>query len=108
MNKRASIISGVTLALTAGALVLAPGASASAQLGDCNAWKSNRPPYTGSAYCSGMGWSDKFRVKLTCIDPRGSQWLVYGPWKKNAQTSTAKCSDNPNVGIYKVGFAFDH
>ncbi|NUK02887.1 hypothetical protein [Streptomyces lunaelactis] len=108
MKKNASIISGVTLALAAGALALAPGAAAGEQVGNCHTSLSSRPPYTGTAYCSGMAWGDRFRVKLTCIDPRGSQWLVYGPWKKNDSTSTAKCSDNPNVGIYKAGWAFNH
>ncbi|MET9665477.1 hypothetical protein ABZY19_08890 [Streptomyces sp. NPDC006475] len=108
MKRTFSIASGASLALAAGMLALAPQASADTQAGDCNTWKSSRAPYTGSAYCSGMGISDKFRVKLTCVGPHGTQWLVYGPWKKNTQTSTAKCSDNPSVGIYKVGFAFDH
>ncbi|MEU3652015.1 hypothetical protein AB0E67_04050 [Streptomyces sp. NPDC032161] len=55
-----------------------------------------------------MAKFDKFRVKVTCVDPRGSQWIVYGPWKENAKTSTAKCSDNPNVGVHKVSVSFDH
>ncbi|MGW2088786.1 hypothetical protein [Streptomyces sp. NPDC001880] len=108
MKKRASVVAGIALALTTGTFALAPGASAGARVGDCNTWKSNTAPWTGSAYCSGMAWADKFRVKVTCIDPRGSQWSAYGPWKKNAQTSTAKCSDNPSVGVLKVGFVFDH
>ncbi|SFY11663.1 hypothetical protein OH786_12490 [Streptomyces atratus] len=108
MKKKVSVVTGIALTLTAGTLALAPGASAGVRVGDCNTWKSNRAPWTGSAYCSGMAWGDEFRVKVTCIDPRGSQWIAYGPWKKNTETSTAKCSDNPNVGVLKVGFAFDH
>ncbi|MEV3932402.1 hypothetical protein [Streptomyces sp. NPDC049944] len=50
--------------------------------------------------------ADKFRGRLTCVDPRGSTWVVYGSWKGNTQTSTAKCSDNPNVGILKTGVSF--
>ncbi|MEU9762637.1 hypothetical protein ACFYYY_05825 [Streptomyces sp. NPDC001834] len=108
MKKRISTIAGITLTLAAGTLTLAPSASAGVRVGDCNTWVSNNAPWSGSAYCSGMAKFDKFRVKVTCIDPRGSQWLAYGPWKGNAKTSTAKCSDNPNVGVLKVGFAFDH
>ncbi|MER6502352.1 hypothetical protein ABT218_23980 [Streptomyces sp. NPDC001455] len=46
---------------------------------------------------------DKFRVKVTCIDPRGKQWVVYGRGRGNGDTSSAKCSDSPDVGVYKVG-----
>ncbi|MER6608494.1 hypothetical protein ABT282_21910 [Streptomyces sp. NPDC000927] len=46
---------------------------------------------------------DKFRVKVTCIDPRGKQWVVYRRGRGNGDTSSAKCSDSPDVGVYKVG-----
>ncbi|MEU0135330.1 hypothetical protein ABZ172_15095 [Streptomyces sp. NPDC006296] len=75
-------------------------------MGNCKTWVSNGAPYTGSAYCSNLAAFDKFRVKLTCVDPRGSTWVVYGPWKGNAKTSSAKCSDNPNVGVLKTGVSF--
>ncbi|MGW2258485.1 hypothetical protein ACWCXE_11615 [Streptomyces sp. NPDC001780] len=108
MKKGISAIIGVALATTATTVIIAPSASARIQAGDCNTWRSNSAPWSGSAYCSGMGITDQFRVKVTCIGPNGNQFIVYGPWKKNTKTSTAKCSDNPNVGVYKVGVAFDH
>lgn len=104
MKKRATFIAGATLMLATGGLISAPSASA---VGDCNTWKSNKAPWTGYAYCSGMAWGDEFRVKITCISPHGTQFIVYGPWRSNTGTSSAKCSDNPNVGIYKVGWAFE-
>ncbi|CAM5414917.1 hypothetical protein [Streptomyces narbonensis] len=103
--KRSFAAFGITAALLGGSAVLAPAASA-ASVGDCNTWTSSRAPYTGSAYCSKIAWGDKFRVKVTCVDPRGSQFTVYGPWKRNTETSTAKCSDNPNVGVLRVGVSF--
>ncbi|WP_418958721.1 hypothetical protein [Streptomyces tritici] len=104
--KRALALTGVVGALLAGSAAFAPAASAAGGVGNCNTWTSSRAPYTGSAYCSNIAWGDKFRVKLTCVDPRGSQWTVYGPWKRNTETSTAKCSDNPNVGVLRVGVSF--
>lgn len=103
--KRVFAASGIAAALIAGSVAFSPVASA-ADVGDCNTWTSSRAPYTGYAYCSKIAWGDKFRVKVTCVDPRGSQWVRYGPWKKNDQTSSMKCSDNPNVGILKVGISF--
>ncbi|WP_329621569.1 hypothetical protein OG357_14620 [Streptomyces sp. NBC_01255] len=103
--KRSFAAFGITAALLGGSAALAPTASAGT-IGDCNTWTSSRAPYTGSAYCSKIAWGDEFRVKVTCVDPRGSQWTVYGPWKNNTQTSTAKCSDNPNVGVLRVGVSF--
>ncbi|MFJ1745511.1 hypothetical protein ACIOJD_04620 [Streptomyces sp. NPDC088116] len=105
MKRSSSITLGLTLAVTAATVAMAPSASAA---GDCNTWKSNSAPWSGSAYCSGMGISDQFRVKVTCVGPHGTTFIVYGPWKRNTKTSTAKCSDNPNVGVSKVGVAFDH
>ncbi|WP_432060297.1 hypothetical protein [Streptomyces sp. S1] len=105
--KRSFAVFGITAALLGGAAALAPAASASGSVGNCNTWTSSKAPYTGSAYCSKLAMADKFRVKLTCVDPRGSQWTVYGPWKRNTETSTAKCSDNPNVGVLRVGVSFN-
>lgn len=103
--KRAIAAVGLTAALLGGSAALAPAASAGT-VGDCNTWTSSRAPYTGSAYCSKIAWGDKFRVKVTCVNPQGRQWTIYGPWKRNTETSTAKCSDSPNVGVLRVGVSF--
>ncbi|MFD4221285.1 hypothetical protein [Streptomyces griseus] len=103
MKRTISALS-ITAALLATAGAMAP--TASANVGNCKTSVSSGAPYIGSAYCSKLAAMDKFRAKITCVDPRGSTWLVYGPWKGNAKTSTAKCSDNPNVGILKVGVQF--
>ncbi|MFJ3087614.1 hypothetical protein [Streptomyces sp. NPDC086838] len=94
----------ITAAVLATAGAVAP--AASANVGNCKTWTSNKAPYTGSAYCSEIATFDKFRVKVTCVDPRGSTWVVYGPWVRNTKTSTAKCSDNTSVGILKTGVSF--
>lgn len=103
MKRASSTLACLTLTLTAGGVFAAPHAAA---VGDCNTWMTDKAPYGGSAYCSGMAWGDEFRVKLTCISPHGTQFIVYGPWKKNAKTSSAICSTNPSVGVYKVGWGF--
>ncbi|WP_418958720.1 hypothetical protein [Streptomyces tritici] len=106
MNK--SLAAALGLAFAAGSLILAPGASA-AQQGvtsvDCETWKSSHAPYTGSAKCTGMlpYPLEAAKVKVTCIDPRGVKTVKYGPAVGNGKTSTVKCSDSPNVGVYKVG-----
>ncbi|MCP9957604.1 hypothetical protein [Streptomyces sudanensis] len=87
-------------------MVFAPAASAGGGVGDCNTWKSSRAPYTGYAYCSQLALGDKFRVKVTCINPQGKQWTIFGPWKRNTEKSSAKCSDSPNVGVLQVGVSF--
>ncbi|MEU1490106.1 hypothetical protein ACFYPA_23320 [Streptomyces sp. NPDC005775] len=102
--KRILSILSITAAALATAGVMAP--TASAGVGNCKTWTSNSAPYTGSAYCSEIAAADKFRVRVTCVDPRGSTWIAYGPWVKNTKTSTVKCSDNPNVGILKTGVSF--
>lgn len=87
--------------------MMAPSASAgesSAQDAECNTWKSSTAPWRGYSNCTGMlPVVERHQVKLICIDPRGNQWTVYGRGAGNGQTSSAKCSDNPNVGVYKVG-----
>ncbi|MET9954607.1 hypothetical protein ABZ135_24110 [Streptomyces sp. NPDC006339] len=93
-------------AMAAGGIAIAPAAAASGSVGNCNTWTSSRAPYTASAYCSKIAWGDSFRVKATCVDPRGSTWVAYGPWRKNTETSTVKCSDSPNVGVLKVSVSF--
>ncbi|MET9555763.1 hypothetical protein [Streptomyces sp. NPDC006645] len=83
--------------------MIGPGATPAAAAADCNTWVSNSAPYTGYAKCTGMTVLDRFRVKVICIDSRGTKTTMFGPMKKNAQTSSKKCSDNPNVGVYQVG-----
>ncbi|MER7622571.1 hypothetical protein [Streptomyces sp. NPDC126503] len=106
--KKKTVVTALGLAVAAGSLITAPAASA-AQTGlrsvDCETWKSSRAPYTGSAKCTGMlpYPLEGAKVKITCIDPRGTKWVVYGPAVGNGKESKAKCSDNPNVGIYKIG-----
>ncbi|GHF15009.1 hypothetical protein GCM10017776_36280 [Streptomyces griseoluteus] len=99
------MVSGLAFAMLAGSFISAPNASAA---GDCNTWKSSSAPWTGYAYCSKMGITDKFRVKVTCMGPDGKTWVAYGPWTGNTGTSKKKCADDPNIGVYKVGISFDH
>lgn len=100
-----ALIAALGLAFTTGSLIVAPAASAAVPAGvECQTWKSSRAPYTGYAKCTGMlPLVEGVKVKVTCIDPRGSKWHVYGPSKGNGETSSAKCSDSPNVGVYQVG-----
>lgn len=72
----------------------------------CNLWKSNSAPYTGYAGCKGRRPTSVRRVKVTCVDPHGSRRIVWGPPRRNQQTSTAKCSDTPNAEILKVSVAY--
>ncbi|MET9555764.1 hypothetical protein [Streptomyces sp. NPDC006645] len=92
------------LVLAAGSLTMGSTTAVADPIASCNTWKSNSAPWSGSANCTGLGISDTFRVKVTCIDSRGTKTVLYGPWKRNHQTSTKKCSDNPNVGVYKAGY----
>ncbi|GGV84819.1 hypothetical protein GCM10015535_30610 [Streptomyces gelaticus] len=105
--KRRSITSVLAFTAVAGSLLVAPSATASEvriQKADCEVWKSSKAPWTGYSKCTGMlPLVERQQVKVICIDPRGSQWVVYGRGKGNGETSSAKCSDNPNVGVYKVG-----
>ncbi|MEU3652016.1 hypothetical protein AB0E67_04055 [Streptomyces sp. NPDC032161] len=91
----------------AGSLLIAPSATAGevgAQKADCDMWKSSKAPWTGYSKCTGMlPLLERQQVKVTCIDPRGKQWVVYGRGQGNGDTSSAKCSDSPDVGVYKVG-----
>ncbi|NEB39843.1 hypothetical protein [Streptomyces sp. SID14515] len=102
MKKIMSIAAGLLLAAGSVA-VSAPTASAASV--DCDTWKSSTAPYKGYAKCTGMlpYPLEGVQVRVTCIDARGSQWHVNGSRVGNGKTSTAKCSDNPSVGIYKVG-----
>ncbi|MEU9847500.1 hypothetical protein [Streptomyces sp. NPDC047985] len=102
--KRALTASCLTLTFAAASLGIAP--AASANTGDCNTWITYSSPNYGNAYCSGLARFDKFRAKITCIDPHGKQWIVLGPWKKNAKTSRQKCSSDTKVGVLKVGVIF--
>lgn len=101
------LVPALGIAVMAGSLLVAPSAQAAARgVADveCNTWVSNTAPWTGYSNCTGMlPVVERQQVKLTCIDPRGNQWVVYGRGEGNGRTSSAKCSDNPNVGIYKVG-----
>lgn len=107
MNKMFSLAAGLVIA--AGSIVAAAPAATATEVGtasvDCDTWKSNTAPYKGYAKCSGMlpYPLEGVQVRLTCIDARGSQWHVNGNRVGNGKTSSAQCSDNPNVGIYKVG-----
>ncbi|WP_432060296.1 hypothetical protein [Streptomyces sp. S1] len=106
-----TVLAALGLALAAGPVIAAPTASAAtaAQFAaasvDCDTWKSSKAPYTGYAKCTGMlpYPLESAKVKVTCIDPRGNKWEIYGPSVGNGKESKAKCSDSPNVGIYKVG-----
>ncbi|WP_326652133.1 MULTISPECIES: hypothetical protein [unclassified Streptomyces] len=107
---RKTLVTGALgFVIAAGSLTVAPTASAGesdAQAPQCNLWKSNSAPYTGYAWCKGRRPTSIHRVKVTCVDPRGSQRIVWGPPRRSEQTSAAKCSDNPNVGILKVSVAY--
>ncbi|MET9687793.1 hypothetical protein ABZY81_04860 [Streptomyces sp. NPDC006514] len=87
---------------TSAAPAAVSGAKPGPQDASCNTWKTNRAPWGGSAYCSGMAWADTFRVKLTCINYRGQTFTVYGPKKHTNETSSATCSSDPNVGVLSV------
>ncbi|MFJ3087615.1 hypothetical protein [Streptomyces sp. NPDC086838] len=97
------------LALAVGSIAVTAPAASAAAVGtasvDCDTWKSATAPYEGYAKCTGMlGYPlEGVQVRLTCIDPRGTQWHVNGNRVGNGKTSSAQCSDNPSVGIYKVG-----
>ncbi|MDV5147922.1 hypothetical protein R1T08_28065 [Streptomyces sp. SBC-4] len=99
------LVSGFTAALVFGSLMTAPTASAAAEGVTCEAWITYSSPNKGHSKCTGMLWLvEKAQVKLTCIDPHGKQWNVYGKAMGNGETSTAICSSDRNVGIIKVGF----
>ncbi|MCP9957605.1 MULTISPECIES: hypothetical protein [Streptomyces] len=100
-----TFIAACGIALTAMSTFAVPSASAAQADVSCDTWQSSKAPYRGYAKCSGMlPWPlEGAKVKLTCIDPRGKQWNVHGKIVGNGETSSAKCSDSPNVGIYKVG-----
>ncbi|MFD4221284.1 hypothetical protein [Streptomyces griseus] len=108
MKKTFSMVAGFAVAV--GSIAISAPAAQAEQFApaavDCEAWKSSSAPYTGYAKCTGMlpFPVEGAHVIVTCIDPRGSQWHVTGKRVGNGKTSSAKCSDNPNVGIYKVGF----
>ncbi|MCX5341336.1 hypothetical protein [Streptomyces atratus] len=103
-----ALISAFAAAIAVASLIIAPSASA-AEVGtqdiDCDTWYTKTSPNVGYAKCTGMlPWPlEGAQVKLTCIDPHGKQWLIYGPRKGNGKTSSAKCSTDTNVGILKVG-----
>lgn len=104
---RKKILSAFGVAVMAGSLAMAPPVNAAASRAsgvECNTWKSNKAPWTGYSNCTGMlPLVERQQVKIICIDPRGNQWTIYGRGAGNGKTSSAKCSDNPNVGVYKVG-----
>lgn len=103
MNK-VKLASLLGTAVAAVSLITAPSASAATSAAtdvECTTWSSGR---TGYAKCTGMlPLIERFRVKVTCIDSRGSQAVVPGNARSNGQTSEASCPDSPNVGIYKLG-----
>ncbi|MEV3932403.1 hypothetical protein [Streptomyces sp. NPDC049944] len=108
MKKISSLAAGLLIA--AGSIAVSAPTATAAELGaaavDCDTWKSSTAPYRGYAKCTGMlpYPLEGVQVRLTCIDPRGSQWHVNGNRVGNGKTSSAQCSDNSSVGIYKVGF----
>lgn len=94
------VATGSWLALAVPAAVAAPAsATATAPQHDCRTGKTTGPPSRGVAYCTGTPWH---RVKVRCVDPRGSQWYAHGPWMRSGQSSSVQCSANPNVGILRV------
>ncbi|MFD7914108.1 hypothetical protein ACFV30_25835 [Streptomyces sp. NPDC059752] len=104
-NRLIAAVGGFALAaasLTLATPAVAATSGPSGDMGKCDAWKTHTAPWGGSAKCTGTARADKFRVELTCIDSRGSQYTVLGPWKKNDQTSSAVCSSDPNVGVLHV------
>lgn len=104
-NKLIAGMGGFALAamsLTLATPAVAATSGPSGDMGKCDAWKSHSAPWGGSARCTGMARADTFRVQLTCINSRGSQYTVLGPKKKNNETSSAVCSSDPNVGVLYV------
>ncbi|WP_424861856.1 hypothetical protein [Streptomyces sp. MMS24-I29] len=92
-------LAAATLAAVGGMIVSAQPAAAIT----CEAKKSG-DGRSVSATCRDIGRFDYFRAKAICIDPHGSKWTVYGPRKSSGQTSTVKCGDNVNVGVYQAGW----
>ncbi|WP_432060295.1 hypothetical protein [Streptomyces sp. S1] len=41
----------------------------------------------------------KAQVVVRCVDYRGKEATVEGPWVGNGQTSSRLCSASPNVGV---------
>ncbi|WP_411081996.1 hypothetical protein [Streptomyces sp. cmx-18-6] len=111
MKKMFSLVAGTAVA--AGSLFLSvPTANAAdaAQVGTtavpiCTASKSSSAPYSAYAKCTRMAETKYVVVIPTCVDPRGNKWTITGNRAYNGQTSRAKCSDNPNVGIAKVTYS---
>lgn len=104
--KRALTASCLATAFATASFGFAPAASAGGSVGDCDTWITYSSPNYGNARCTKIAMFDKFRAKITCIDPHGKQWLAYGPWKKNGETSKGKCSTDKNVGVLKVGVSY--
>ncbi|MFD4221283.1 hypothetical protein [Streptomyces griseus] len=106
MKKMFSMAAGVAIAV--GSIAMAAPAAQAGQVApaalDCNTGKSSGAPYRGYATCTGMPSGMHVQVVVTCVDPRGSQWKVNGPFVKNSIVSFAKCSDNPSVGIASVSY----
>ncbi|WP_374775490.1 hypothetical protein OG756_24250 [Streptomyces sp. NBC_01310] len=104
MNK-VKLASMLGVAIAAGSLITAPTASAAQSAPsavNCKTWSSGK---TGYVKCTGMiPIIERVRVNVTCIDSRGSKAVVHGSGKGNGDTSSASCPDNPNVGLYEVGY----
>ncbi|MEU8705120.1 hypothetical protein [Streptomyces sp. NPDC048565] len=92
-------LAAATLAAVGGMVVFAQPAAAIT----CEATKSG-DGRSVSATCTDIGRFDYFRAKAICVDPHGSKWTMYGPKKSSGQTSTVKCGDNVNVGVYQAGW----
>ncbi|GHF15016.1 hypothetical protein E5082_01755 [Streptomyces griseoluteus] len=107
MKKLLSLATGIGVALSIGMLPNASAATAAetgVQKADCDVWKSSKAPWTGYARCTGMlPLVERVQVKVICMGPDGKQWTLYGPGKGNGETSSKKCADDPNIGVYKVG-----
>ncbi len=87
----------VGFSLLAMPLAGAPSASAASKYG-CSSWKS-ADGRTGHAKCTSMPSHYKAQVVVRCVDYRGKEATVEGPWVGNGQTSSRLCSASPNVGV---------
>ncbi|WP_418958719.1 hypothetical protein [Streptomyces tritici] len=88
----------VGLSLVTTPFASAPSAFAAAPKYGCTSWKS-ADGRTGHAKCTSMPSHYQAQVVVICVDWRGKEATVHGPWVKNGQTSSRRCSDNPNVGV---------
>lgn len=105
LYQKVSLIAALGLAIAAGSLTAAPTASANemgSQASGCKFWKSQSAPWTAFASCTDTDFK-AFRIIVECAGPSGSPFTKRGSWALMRGTSKAKCSDNPNVGIARMG-----